>query len=66
VLSVAQGDSKKASRRPKRAAVADREATAYPGTPTVLARLIDAQPDFRPRAWMDELPPLDSFGTLIF
>ena len=32
----------------------------------VLGRLIDARPDFRPRAWMDELPPLDAFGTLIF
>jgi DNA-3-methyladenine glycosylase II len=32
----------------------------------VLARLIDARPDFRPRAWMDELPPFDGFGTLIF
>ena len=32
----------------------------------VLANLIDARPDFRPRAWMDELPPLDAFGTLIF
>ena len=32
----------------------------------VLANLIDARPDFRPRAWMDELPPLDAFGTLVF
>jgi DNA-3-methyladenine glycosylase II len=32
----------------------------------VLRRLIDARPDFRPRAWLDELPPLDSFGTLVF
>jgi DNA-3-methyladenine glycosylase II len=32
----------------------------------VLARLIDARPDFRPRAWLDELPPLGAFGTLIF
>jgi DNA-3-methyladenine glycosylase II len=32
----------------------------------VLAQLIDARPDFRPRAWMDELPPLDAFATLIF
>jgi DNA-3-methyladenine glycosylase II len=32
----------------------------------VMARLIEARPDFRPRAWMDELPPLDAFGTLIF
>jgi DNA-3-methyladenine glycosylase II len=32
----------------------------------VLARLIRAQADFRPRAWLDELPPLDAFGTLVF
>ena len=32
----------------------------------ILARLIDLQPDFHPRAWLDELPPLDAFGTLIF
>jgi DNA-3-methyladenine glycosylase II len=32
----------------------------------VLAKLIDSRPDFRPRAWMEELPPLDAFGTLVF
>jgi DNA-3-methyladenine glycosylase II len=32
----------------------------------VIARVIDAHPDFRPRAWIDELPGLDAFGTLIF
>jgi DNA-3-methyladenine glycosylase II len=32
----------------------------------VLARLIDARPNFHPRAWLDELPHLDAFGTLIF
>ena len=32
----------------------------------VMGRLIDARPDFRPRAWTEELPPLDAFGTLIF
>jgi len=31
-----------------------------------LARLIDARPDFRPRAWTAVLPRLDAFGTLIF
>ena len=35
-------------------------------TDPVLARLIDARSDFRPRAWLDELPPLDAFGTLVF
>jgi DNA-3-methyladenine glycosylase II len=32
----------------------------------ILRQLIDAQPDFHPRAWLNELPPLDAFGTLIF
>jgi DNA-3-methyladenine glycosylase II len=32
----------------------------------VLAHVIDAHPDFHPRAWLDELPPLDAFGTLVF
>lgn len=51
----------------KRAAVADRKAREYlRNADPVLARLIDARPGFRPRAWLDELPPLDAFGTLIF
>ena len=32
----------------------------------VLARLIDARPDFDPRAWMSQLPSMDLFGALIF
>jgi DNA-3-methyladenine glycosylase II len=32
----------------------------------VLARVIDAHPDFRPRGWLDELPHVDPFRTLIF
>jgi DNA-3-methyladenine glycosylase II len=32
----------------------------------ILGELIDAHPDFRSRAWLEELPPLDAFGTLIF
>src|ERR1700704_5198223 len=49
------------------AALAEPEATEFlRNADPVMARLIDARPDFRPRAWMDELPPLDAFGTLIF
>jgi DNA-3-methyladenine glycosylase II len=57
-----------ADKRPrKRAVVADREAREFlRNADPVLARLIDARPDFRPRAWMDKLPPLDGFGTLVF
>jgi DNA-3-methyladenine glycosylase II len=32
----------------------------------VLARLIDERPDFDPRAWLAELPPMDLFGALVF
>ena len=32
----------------------------------VLASLIDANPDFEPRAWMRELPKMDAFGALLF
>jgi DNA-3-methyladenine glycosylase II len=32
----------------------------------VLARIIDARPDFRPRSWTTDLPALDGFSTLIF
>ena len=51
----------------KRAAIADPNARKFlRKADPVLARLIDARPDFRPRAWMDDLPPLDAFATLIF
>jgi len=50
-----------------RAPVADPRARALlRKADPVLGRIIDAHPDFRPRAWLDELPPLDAFGTLIF
>jgi DNA-3-methyladenine glycosylase II len=67
-VSVTQDDSERAvSERQRASAVADPRARAFlRRADPVLARLIDERPDFRPRAWMNELPPLDSFGTLIF
>jgi DNA-3-methyladenine glycosylase II len=57
----------KDKRQTDRAPAADPEAREFlRKADPVMARLIDARPDFRPRAWMDELPPLDAFGTLIF
>jgi DNA-3-methyladenine glycosylase II len=32
----------------------------------VLARLVDDRPDFDPRAWMAQLPPMDLYGALLF
>src|SRR5579864_8184260 len=53
--------------RRERSALADPKAREFlRKADPVMARLIDARPDFRPRAWMDELPALDAFGTLIF
>jgi len=54
--------------RPRqRAALADRKAREFlRKADPVLAGVIDAQPAFRPRAFLDELPPLDAFGALIF
>ena len=31
-----------------------------------LARLIDDRPEFDPRAWMAQLPPMDLYGALLF
>jgi DNA-3-methyladenine glycosylase II len=51
----------------KRAKIADPKAREFlRNADPVLARLIDTRPDFRPRAWMDDLPPLDAFATLVF
>ena len=36
------------------------------GADPVLARLIDARPDFDPRAWLAWLPPMDRLGALLF
>ena len=32
----------------------------------MLARLIDDRPDFDPRAWLAQLPPMDLYGALLF
>ena len=44
-----------------------RQARSYlRGADPVMARLIDDRPDFDPRAWMTQLPPMDLFGALLF
>jgi DNA-3-methyladenine glycosylase II len=53
--------------RPGGSAVADPAAREFlRGADPILRELIDARPDFHPRAWLEELSPLDAFGTLIF
>jgi DNA-3-methyladenine glycosylase II len=55
------------SRPRRRAPLADPKAREHlRKADPVLARLIDERPDFRPRAWTEELPPFDAFGTLVF
>jgi len=54
-------------RRPKVSPLADPKARELlREVDPILARIIDAQPDFHPRAWLKELPPLDAFRTLVF
>jgi DNA-3-methyladenine glycosylase II len=56
-----------APRGRRRAPIADRKAREFlRKADPVLGRVIDARPGFRPRAWMDDLPQLDAFGTLVF
>jgi len=44
-----------------------RQARSYlRGADPVLARLIDDRPEFDPRAWMSQLPPMDLYGALLF
>src|SRR6516162_3009721 len=44
-----------------------REARSYlHNADHVLARLISDRPDFDPRAWMAQLPPMDLYGALLF
>jgi DNA-3-methyladenine glycosylase II len=62
VAAIEKGQSQR-----RNAAVADPAARKFlHEADPVMARLIDARPGFRPRAWMDELPPLDAFGALVF
>jgi len=56
-----------APRGRRRAPIANRKAREFlREADPVLGRVIDARPGFRPRAWLDDFPPLDAFGTLIF
>ena len=32
----------------------------------MIGRLIERRPDFDPTAWLDDLPPMDLFGSLLF
>jgi DNA-3-methyladenine glycosylase II len=55
------------SRPRKRAALASKKGREYlRKADPIIAGLIDARPEFRPRAWLDELPPFDAFGSLVF
>jgi DNA-3-methyladenine glycosylase II len=36
------------------------------GADPVLGRLIEDRPDFDPRAWLTQLPPMDLYGALLF
>src|SRR5215468_2609029 len=49
-----------------RAAPLEQARSYLHGADPVLARLIDMRPDFDPRAWLAQLPPMDLYGALLF
>ncbi len=49
-----------------RAAPLEQARSHLHGADPVLARLIDKRPDFDPRAWLAQLPPMDLYGALLF
>ena len=58
--------SSAATRRPSRAARLRRARSHLRDADPVIAKMIDARPNFDPRAWIDELPPMDLYGALLF
>jgi DNA-3-methyladenine glycosylase II len=55
----------KPDHRPRMAALAAARAHLAQADP-VLRRLIEAQPNLDPRAWLSTLPEMDTFGTLLW
>jgi DNA-3-methyladenine glycosylase II len=51
---------------PSRAAWLQQARSYLRNADPVLARLIDDRPDFDPRAWITQLPPMDLYGALLF
>ena len=49
-----------------RAAWLKRARTRLRKADPVLARIIDRDPTFDPRAWIDDLPPMDIYGAALF
>jgi DNA-3-methyladenine glycosylase II len=58
--------STNATKGPSRAAWLRRARSHLRKADPVLARIINARPNFDPRAWLDELPPMDLYGALLF
>ncbi|HEV3103000.1 MAG TPA: DNA-3-methyladenine glycosylase 2 family protein [Candidatus Dormibacteraeota bacterium] len=66
-MATAAKSAQRARTRKRGAAVADPTGREFlRRADPILRKVIDARPDFHPRAWLDELPRLDAFGTLIF
>jgi DNA-3-methyladenine glycosylase II len=51
---------------PNHAAWLERARSHLRSADPVLARLIGERPDFDPRAWLAQLPPMDLYGALLF
>src|ERR1700734_340920 len=59
-------DPSRAAADATRAATLSRARSYLRHADPVVARLIDDRPDFDPRAWLAQLPPMDLYGALLF
>jgi DNA-3-methyladenine glycosylase II len=65
-LRCTQADREKGVTDPSHAAWLEQARAYLRSADPVLARLIDTRPDFDPRAWIAQLPPMDLYGALLF
>jgi DNA-3-methyladenine glycosylase II len=65
-LRCTQADREKGVTDSSRAAWLEQARGYLRSADPVLARLIDTRPDFDPRAWIAQLPPMDLYGALLF
>jgi DNA-3-methyladenine glycosylase II len=64
--AVARGCQRRVTPATERRARFRRAQTHLRRADPVVGKLIDRQPDFDPRAWLDDLPAMDLFGSLLF
>ena len=64
--NIRRGGSRPVTEDPEHATWLEQARSHLRNADPVVARLIDERPDFDPRAWLAQLPPMDLYGALLF